>query len=175
MQFAKDSFYVALGERLSQLNPARTVAINGVTRSAIIVSENELINAAPCLENAFLIAWGAAQTCDGFEGTTQPLLKLECSILYGTSGSRDDASDRGRTITELDSELLQICSPPFTEKRDYTKSENIALNSRILWTTPQIAPLVANSDTNNFRAMTKQNAPVFHAAKLTVFFYPEVA
>ena len=175
MQFAKDSFYVALSERLRQLNPARTIAINGVTRSAVIVSENELINAAPSLENAFLIAWGAAQTCDGFEGTTQPLLKLECSILYGTSGSRDDASDRGRTITELDSELLQICSPPFTEKCDYTKSETIALHSRVFWTIPQSAPLVANSDTNNFRAMTKQNAPVFHAAKLTVFFYPEVA
>jgi hypothetical protein len=175
MQFAKDSFYVAMSERLAQLNPARTVAINGITRTAIVVSENELINAASSLENAFLIIWGAVQVCDGFDGARQPLLKLECSILYGTSGSRDDASDRGRTIAELDSELLQICSPPFAEKCDYTNSETIALNSRIFWTLPQIAPLVANSETNNARAMTKQNAPVFHAGKLTVFFYPEVA
>ncbi len=175
MQFAKDSFYVALSERLTQINPARTVAINGISRSAIILSENEVINAAPSLENAFLITWGAAEVCEGFEGATQPLLKLECSILYGTSGSRDDASDRGRTITEFDSEVLQICWPPFAEKCDYTKSETIALNSRIFWTPPQIAPLVGNSETNNLRAMTKQNAPVFHAAKLTVFFYPEVA
>ena len=174
MQFAKDSFYVALSERLTQINPARTVAINGISRSAIIVSENEVINAAPSLENAFLITWGAAEVCGGFEGATQPLLKLECSILYGTSGSRDDASDRGRTITELDSELLQMCSPPFAEKCDYTNSETIALNSRIFWTPPQIASLVANSDMK-VRATTKQNAPVFHAAKITVFFYSEVA
>ena len=31
MQFAKDSFFLALQQRLAGLNPARTVTVNGAT------------------------------------------------------------------------------------------------------------------------------------------------
>ncbi len=41
MQFAKDSFYIALRDRLAVLNPARTVYLDGVTRPAVIVAENQ--------------------------------------------------------------------------------------------------------------------------------------
>ncbi len=40
MQAAKDSFYMALRERLKALNPARTMVIDGVTVPAIMVREN---------------------------------------------------------------------------------------------------------------------------------------
>ena len=40
MQAAKDSFYMALRERLAALNPARTMVIDGVTVPAIVVREN---------------------------------------------------------------------------------------------------------------------------------------
>jgi len=175
MQFAKDSFYVALSQRLSQLNPARTVSINGVTRAAIMVAENELITAALPIQDAFFVIWGAAQICDEFGGAPEPLVGIECTIWYGTSGATEDASDRGRCMTELDSELLRICSPPFTDKRDYTKAESTPLNSNVFWTTPEIAPVYPNSEAHDTRAMMKQNGPVFHVAKLRVFFYPEVA
>ncbi len=36
MQFAKDSFYMALRERLASLNPQRTVTLNGATRPAVV-------------------------------------------------------------------------------------------------------------------------------------------
>ena len=35
MQFAKDSFFLALQTRLAGLNPARTVTINGATVPAV--------------------------------------------------------------------------------------------------------------------------------------------
>ena len=40
MQFAKDSFFLALQQRLAALNPARTVTLNGATVPAILVVEN---------------------------------------------------------------------------------------------------------------------------------------
>jgi len=39
MQAAKDSFYMTLRERLTALNPARTMVIDGVTVPAIVVRE----------------------------------------------------------------------------------------------------------------------------------------
>ena len=61
MQSAKDSFYVALRDRLAALNPQRTVFLNGVTRPAVIVVENEYITAAGPLPEAFYLGWGTAQ------------------------------------------------------------------------------------------------------------------
>ena len=37
MQFAKDSFFLALQQRLAALNSARTVTLNGATVPAILV------------------------------------------------------------------------------------------------------------------------------------------
>ena len=50
MQSAKDSFYIALRGRLAALNPQRAVFLDGATRPAIVVCENEpLTSAAPPL------------------------------------------------------------------------------------------------------------------------------
>ena len=62
MQFTKDSFYMALLQRLVSLNPLQTVTLNGTTRPALIVAENELVISAQPLSDAFYIEWGAAQT-----------------------------------------------------------------------------------------------------------------
>ena len=40
MQFAKDSFFLALQQRLAGLNPQRTVTLNGTTVPAVVVAEN---------------------------------------------------------------------------------------------------------------------------------------
>ena len=40
MQFAKDSFFLALQERLAALNPVRSVTLNGATVPAVVVVEN---------------------------------------------------------------------------------------------------------------------------------------
>ncbi len=87
MQFAKDSFYMALRERLARVNPARTVVINGVTRPAIQVVENEPANAAEPVADTFHIYWGGAKVSKGHSGGERPLIGLECTIAYRPAGS----------------------------------------------------------------------------------------
>lgn len=157
------------------MNPARTVCINGATRAAIVVVENELATSASPIECAYFIQWSAAQICKGFEGAPEPLVSIECDICYGTSGTREDGSERGRTLTALDSELLQILMPPFTEKCDYTKLGAPSLKSHVFWTSPRISPVDDNPGEGEIGATTKTKVPIFHLAKLTVFFYPEVS
>jgi len=53
MQNTKDSFFIAVRDRLAILNPSRVVLIQGVSRPAILVTENELTAAAPKQANAF--------------------------------------------------------------------------------------------------------------------------
>ena len=64
MQFAKDSFFLALQARLAALSPARTVTINGATVPAVVVVENLPPSSAEPLANAFYIEWGAADVID---------------------------------------------------------------------------------------------------------------
>jgi hypothetical protein len=175
MQFAKDSFYVALRDRLGRLNPERTVYIDGITRPAVVVTENEVATCAPAFECAFLIHWGAAQACTGFGGIPNGPMALECSISYATSGSREDGLDRGRMMGILDSELLQICAPAFTLKKDYTKPEPLALGSNILWTAPKIEKYNSKREGRELGARDKTRISVSHIARVTLFFYPEVA
>ena len=53
MQSAKDSFYVSLRDRLAQYDPQRTATIDGVTRPAIAVVENEPVSAGPRLDGVY--------------------------------------------------------------------------------------------------------------------------
>src|SRR5690348_6602169 len=119
MQFTKDSFYMTLRDRLSALNPQRTVVLSGATRPAMVVAENELIIPVAPLPDAFYLEWGAAEAVSGHEGR-QPLMQMECEISYHTFGSCQTGVDRGRALGELDAELLSLCQPQHTEKRDYS-------------------------------------------------------
>ena len=53
MQPTKDSFYIALRDRLVAVDPNRTVTLDGATRPAIAVMENEPPNGAPLLCDVF--------------------------------------------------------------------------------------------------------------------------
>src|SRR3954465_3057417 len=121
MQTIKDSFYIALRDRLAALNPARTVIVLGVTRPAVIVLENEAADAAPHLPEAFYLMWKACSAASGTERLDLPLLKLTCEISYWTQGSDELSSqDRGRTIAKLDEELLSIVTPPRAALKDFS-------------------------------------------------------
>ena len=72
MQFAKDSFYMALRDRLASLNPQRTVTVNGVSRPAVIVAENEVVVPVEPLPDTFYIEWGAAQFVTEPRGSRSP-------------------------------------------------------------------------------------------------------
>lgn len=165
MQFAKDSFYVALRDRLALINPARTVAINGATRPAVLVVENEPATAIPLLANAFHLTWGSLQPIAGEQAAKRPLLGLTCEIRYGSSGMLDGGVDRGRVMAALDTELLEMCSPGRTAKTDYTQIAPANLGSNVIWTKPLLKPLETDRKTGLL---------LVRNAELTVFFFPEV-
>jgi hypothetical protein len=189
MQSAKDSFYVALRDRLAALNPQRTVFLNGVTRPAVVVMENECITATGPLPEAFYLGWGAAQPVPPMRNGQPPLLGLECTISYWTGGSADmQGVDRGRVLAQLDSELLSMCSPPSTPKCDYSQTPPEDLGTKVLWTLPELrlktstqvleaAPQWAVMG-DQLAASPPDSVPVIRlqrAASLIVYFYPEAA
>ena len=160
MQPTKDSFYIALRDRLVAVDPNRTVTLDGVTRPAIAVIENEPPTGAPLLCDAFYLRWGDARPVPASSGA---LLAMDCTISYVTKGSTQNAGlDRGRDLASLDNDLLAICSPPQTAKYDYSSGSPLALGSTIFWTLPVLNAAKATSP-NVGREVT-----------VTVFFYPEV-
>src|ERR1700685_2140055 len=101
MQFAKDSFFLALQQRLAGLNPARTVTVDGATVPAILVVENLPPSTAEPQPNTFYIEWGTAKVVDGHAGNGA-LMSLECMISYFTLGTVPSMVDRGRLLGQLD-------------------------------------------------------------------------
>jgi hypothetical protein len=135
MQFAKDSFFLALRERLAGLNPARTVTLNGATVPAIVVVENLPPSSAEPKPNTFYLEWGAADVIGG-HAADAPMMSVNVVISYYTFGSVQSMVDRGRLLAQLDNELLSICQPANTEKRDYTQSPGADLGTRVFWGQP---------------------------------------
>jgi len=171
MQFAKDSFFLALQSRLAALNPARTVTINGATVPAIVVVENLPPSSADAHANTFYLEWGAAEAVRG-QARNSPLMSLVVMISYYSLGSVASMVDRGRLLAELDSELLALCQPPNTEKRDYTQAPSVDLGTRVFWTQPTFGEARALGLTDS--AENHQDARVERKARLTIYFFSEV-
>jgi hypothetical protein len=160
MQATKDSFYITLRDRLVTVDPQRTISLDGATRPAIVVVENEPPGTPPTLCDAFYLHWGAARAARPETGT---LLEMECVISYRTKGSDANGNlDRGRDLASLDNDILAICSPPHAAKCDYSAGAAVDLGSTLFWTPPAFSALV--------------NAPPYlgREVSVTVFFYPEV-
>ncbi|MGA7220440.1 MAG: hypothetical protein WBX38_19145 [Candidatus Sulfotelmatobacter sp.] len=185
MQFAKDSFFLALQQRLAGLNPARTVTINGATVPAVLVVENLPPAAAEPQPNTFYLEWGAAAVVDGYAGAA-PLMTLQCVISYYTLGTVQSMVDRGRVLGQLDNELLSICQPTNTEKLDYTQSPSADLGTTVVWNQPFFQEATTTGVEDNTasyqsraarRAMytqAYQDGRVERRAALTIFFFAEV-
>jgi hypothetical protein len=157
MQFAKDSFYVALRDRLSTLNPERTVVVDGVARPAIVVTENESDPAAAG-ENVFRITWAEAERV----ASSDALMKAMCLIRYATHGADDTGGNRGRSLGELDAELASICQPPRTQKMDYSKIPAGPLGTMMFWTDLE------------FREPNDEAGLMEREARTTLYFFSEV-
>jgi len=174
MQFTKDSFYMALRERLAGLNPARTVTLSGATRPAVIVAENELVIPIEPLADAFYIEWGGAQVAARQTGSRE-LMEMECVISYHTFGTVDSGVDRGRTLGELDTELLSILQPQHTAKQDYTQAPSASLGTNILWTAPVLGKVAGSEAPPNERLPRgTTGVRLERSVTLKVFFFPEV-
>jgi hypothetical protein len=185
MQFAKDSFFLALQTRLAGLNPARTVTINGATVPAVLVVENLPPASVEPQPDTFYIEWGSAAVLDGHAGNAA-LMSLDCVISYYTLGTVQSMVDRGRVLGQLDNELLAICQPTSTEKFDYTQSPGADLGTSVFWNQPTFQEATTAGVEDNTlayqgragrRAMYErayQDGRVERRAALTVFFFSEV-
>jgi len=185
MQFAKDSFLLALQQRLAALNPGRTVTVNGATVPAVIAAENLPPAASEPQPNAFYVEWGTANAVDGHAGSPA-LMSLACVISYYTLGTVQSMVDRGRVLGQLDDELLSICQPPYTEKMDYTQAPSVDLGTRVFWSEPSFQEATTAGVEDNVvayqsravrRAMYEQayrDGRVERRAEMTVFFFSEV-
>lgn len=162
MQAAKDSFYMALCTRLQQVNPQRTVVIDGEVRPGLVVTENE---PAVCTQppEAYCMEWGTVKPFSESPLVSSSLLMAEVTIRYRTGGVNHGGGDRGRSLTRMDAELLAICTPTQAPKQDYTQSEPISLGSNVFWKLP-----ILGAATQNARLLGR-------SATTTVFFYPESA
>lgn len=185
MQFAKDSFLLALQQRLGGLNPARTVTINGATTPAVVAVENLPPACAEPQPNVFYIEWGSAAVVDGHAGDS-PLMSLQCVISYYTLGTVQSMVDRGRVLGQLDDELLGICQPTNAEMYDYTQSPAADLGTTVFWNQPVFQEATTSGVEDNTlayqgravrRAMYEQayqDGRAERRAGLTVFFFSEV-
>jgi hypothetical protein len=186
MQFAKDSFFLALQQRLAALNPARTVTINGATVPAVVVVENLPPSSSEPQANTFYVEWGAAIVVDGHAGNSA-LMSSACVISYYSLGTVASMVDRGRVLGELDSELLSICQPPNTEKQDFTQAPSADLGTRVFWSQPAFDEAVTSGvedDTLAYQTgraarrvlymQAHQDGRVARRARLTVFSFSEV-
>ena len=175
MQSAKDSFYMALRERLATVNPARTLAVNGVTRPGILVVENEAATAAEPVAEAFHIYWGAVRGMKQHSGGERRLLALECTIAYRTGGSGEAGADRGRSLAALDEELLAICLPGWTAKRDYTQSPPAELGTNLVWNPPELgeAETVGEAPSSWRKARASSGARLQRLASVTIYLFGE--
>lgn len=154
MQAAKDSFYVSLRDRLATLNPLRELTVNGISRPAILVAENELGCGQECAD-AFYLHWGAA-SCVVVHSSS--LMKLDCMISYGTLAN---GTDRGRTMGSLDAELISICEPRVANKMNHAQSPPVPLGTNVFWSLPALSE------------MSDEEGRYGKTAKVTVYFFQE--
>jgi hypothetical protein len=137
MQNAKDTFYVALRNRLAVLNPARTISLAGTLRPGILVEENEtpVVQRPP---DVFVLHWTGAAV----DHWLPAMLETQtCEICYWTRGSDTNLDmDRGRLLTEMDAELASILQPAATPKISVTGATDPAMNTNVFWLDPTYAP-----------------------------------
>lgn len=158
MQNAKDSFYIALRNRLCVLNPERTIMLRGAARPGILVEEAE----APFAQtpsDVFVLRW-AGQAADVDLAST--LVAQEVEILYQTSGSQSYGGlDRGRVLSQLDGELLTLLQPFSTPKVSYVTQPPVNMSTQVFWDEPIFTPIVSQRDR------------LGRSARVTVYSYRE--
>jgi hypothetical protein len=158
MQNAKDSFYVALRARLATLNPERTVLLRGAVRPGILVEEAE----APFAQlpnDVFVLRWLGLGTDTDLAST---MAAEECEIVYQTCGTQSYGGlDRGRSLSQMDEELVALLQPFYTPKFNYTVQPPAPMLTKVFWDEPVFAPVNTQRDR------------LMRSAKILVYSYQE--
>jgi hypothetical protein len=143
MQNAKDSFYMALRNRLAALNPERTTLVRGAVRPGIVVEEAEAPFAQPP-GDVYVVRWlGMGVDVD----LASSLVAAECEISYCTCGSQAFGGlDRGRALSAMDKEVLALLQPFHTPKMNYAVNPAAQLLTQVFWDEPVFTPCVTQRD-----------------------------
>lgn len=149
---------MALRARLTAINPQRTILVRGTVRPGILVEEAE----APFSQlpaDVFVLRWlGLALDTD----LCAVMAAAECEIAYQTCGTQNFGGlDRGRLLSEMDSELAAMLSPYCTPKLNYAVTPPAAMLTQVFWDDPAITPIVVQRDR------------LSRSAKLMVYSYQE--
>ncbi len=158
MQNAKDSFYIALRNRLAVINPARVFTLRAVSRPGIMVEDAE--TPQPQLPNDIFVLRWTAESAD--VQLPLVLIQMTCEFHYASSGSQQNSGlDRGRALTEMDKELLAMLAPPQTPKLNYNQTPAATMQTVVFWTEPVFSPTEVLRD------------QLLRTAKVTVFAFEE--
>ena len=151
MQNARDTFYVALRDRLAAINPARTMVLRGATRPGVLVEENELASVLQP-ENVFCLHWtGLSVDAKG----ALPLVTMTCQVTYATDGdSVSGGMDRGRLLSTMDAELVSAVSaaPQNTVKMNYAVAAGgpgpapVAMGTNVFWADAAFGAVTVNGE-----------------------------
>ncbi len=134
MQFAKDSFFLALQTRLAALNPTRKVTLNGSTVSAIVVAGESAANLRRTAAEYFLHPLGSGRVwLVGLAGSGYSRKHGRAHLVLHRADPSPAWWIVGRLLAQLDEELLAICQPSNTEKCDYTQSPSADMGTRVVW------------------------------------------
>ena len=143
MQNAKDSFYMALRTRLATINPDRTTLLRGAVRPGILVEEAEApFGQLPC--DVFVLRWlGLGADVD----LSSTMVAEECEIIYQTCGTQSFGGlDRGRALSAMDEELVEMLQPFYTPKLNYTAQPPATMLTQVFWDEPGFTPIVVQRD-----------------------------
>ena len=143
MQNAKDSFYMALRNRLAQIDPERTILLRGAVRPAILLEEAEAPFGQPP-NDVFVLRWTGL---GGDIDLSSAMIAAQCEFLYQTCGTQAFGGlDRGRQLTAMDGEVLAMLQPFSTPKLNYASNPPTAMQTRIFWTEPLFGPALTQRD-----------------------------
>jgi hypothetical protein len=71
----------------------------------------------------------------------------ECEILYRTCGTQSFGGlDRGRSLSQMDEEVIAMIQPLWTPKLNYIASPPAAMLTHVFWDEPTFTPLVTQRD-----------------------------
>jgi hypothetical protein len=158
VQNAKDSFYIALRNRLAQINPERVVTIRALLRPGIMVEDTEAPQ-AQIANDIFVLRWTDTSVDVQLPSV---LTQMTCEIKYASSGSQQNAGlDRGRAVTAMDKELLTMLMPQQTPKLNYTQTPAVVMQTLVFWTEP------------TFSAVNTLRDQLLRTATVTVFAFEE--
>lgn len=138
MQNAKDSFYIALRNRMAILDPGRVMTLRAVERPSVLVEEAESPE-GQIPNDVFVLRWTDVV---GMEELPTPLMVSTCEIHYATAGSQGSVGlDRGRALSGMDGLLTAVLRPQSTQKYNYTSTPATAMRTQVFWSDALFEPL----------------------------------